>query len=196
MHLTNYMEEPISKSLPLPSPSTYIFIQIIQFDSVVGGAIQPNEQMLLNEFFEILGKSLQIVIALIYLIAPIIHSIRKGVQFLTFTCQPVHLLPYLYRRFHEAGGHLSRRKVSHLDELNGFDVVINCTGLGARHLANDSLVVPVRGQVIRVKASWLFNVFMDDSEDGNYIIPKYVNPLHDSHPPSPSPSSCHAKSPN
>lgn len=118
---------------------------------------------------------------------------------MTFTCQPVYLLPYLYRRFDEAGGHIIRRKVSRLDELKDFDVVINCSGLGARHLANDALVVPVRGQVIRVKASWLFNVFMDDSEDGNYIIPKYVNPLHDilfSFSLSlPSPPYCHAKSP-
>lgn len=121
-----------------------------------------------------------------------IYSIRKGVQFQTFTCQPVHLLPYLYRRLHVAGGHIIRRKVNHFEELEDFDVVINCTGLGARHLANDALVVPVRGQVVRVKASWLFDVFLDESEDGTYIIPKYVNPYMK----FVRPASCHAKSPN
>lgn len=58
------------------------------------------------------------------------------------------------------------------NELIGYDLIINCTGLGARDLANDEHVVPVRGQVIRVRAPWLHHVFMDDSDDGNYIIPK------------------------
>lgn len=99
-------------------------------------------------------------------------SIRKGVQFVTFTCQPKLFLPYLYRRFQQAGGTIYRRKVNCLDELKDYDLIINCAGLGACDLANDAEVVPVRGQVIRVKANWLFNVFMDDSDDGNYIIPK------------------------
>lgn len=99
-------------------------------------------------------------------------SIRKGAQFVTFTCQPKFLLPYLYRRFQQAGGIVHRRKVNCLYELNDYDLIINCTGLGACDLITDANVVPVRGQVIRVKAEWLFNVFLDDSDDGNYIIPK------------------------
>lgn len=31
-----------------------------------------------------------------------------------------------------------------------YDVVVNCTGMGARWLCNDESVEPVRGQVIRV----------------------------------------------
>lgn len=49
---------------------------------------------------------------------------------------------------------------------------MNCTGLGARELVHDSDVKPVRGQVMRVKAPWMYQVTLDDSDDGNYIIPK------------------------
>lgn len=55
-----------------------------------------------------------------------------------------------------------------------YDVVANCTGLGARGLLDDNLTHPIRGQVMRVKANWVYEVFSDDSMNGNYIIPKWV----------------------
>ena len=35
-----------------------------------------------------------------------------------------------------------------------FDVVVNCTGLGARELCNDDKIAPVRGHIIRVSAAF------------------------------------------
>lgn len=65
-----------------------------------------------------------------------------------------------------------RRKINALNELDECDLIINCTGLGAKYLLNDNDVAAIRGQVVRVRAPWKFDVFLDDSDDGNYVIPK------------------------
>ena len=39
------------------------------------------------------------------------------------------------------------RKIYDLKELSGFDVIVNCTGLGANQLVGDNAVQPLRGQV-------------------------------------------------
>lgn len=55
-------------------------------------------------------------------------------------------------------------------------MVINCTGIGAKQLVkSDSHLMPVRGQVIRCKAAWIYEATIEDSHDENYMIPKYIN---------------------
>ena len=50
-----------------------------------------------------------------------------------------------------------------------YDVIINCTGFGARKLCNDLEMSPLRGQVIRVKAPWIkFALYADND---THIIP-------------------------
>ena len=50
-----------------------------------------------------------------------------------------------------------------------FDVVINCTGIGAgKLLGKEDDVYPIRGQVLRVKAPWMNNVMFWGT---SYIIP-------------------------
>ena len=44
----------------------------------------------------------------------------------------------------QVGGVLDRRKVDSLSELTGYDVVVNCLGLGAKELFNDKEMFPVR----------------------------------------------------
>lgn len=110
---------------------------------------------------------LKFILSLLFL------STSAGAQFITFTVEPTSLLPYLYKRFEQAGGRFIRRKVFNIDEFaNGkYDLIINCTGLGAKNLVNDSDVKPIRGQVARVSAAWQFHALLDDSDDGNYVIP-------------------------
>lgn len=83
-------------------------------------------------------------------------------------------MPYLYKRFEHAGGKFERRKIFKIDDLASehYDLVINCTGLSSKYLVEDNDVRPIRGQVARVKAPWVFHTIMDDSDDGNYLIPK------------------------
>lgn len=100
---------------------------------------------------------------------------RSGIAFTTFICEPTIYLPYLYKRIVKAGGKLQRKRIESFDELQTFDLVINCTGLGANSLVKDDVdLKPIRGQVIRVNAPWVKVAILDESDDGNYIIPKYV----------------------
>ena len=69
------------------------------------------------------------------------------------------------------GGKLIKKKVDSFEELSNFDLIVNCTGLGSRNLANDEDCIPIRGQVARVAAPWIYEIVLDDSDDGNYIIP-------------------------
>jgi len=34
-----------------------------------------------------------------------------------------------------------------------YDVIVNCSGIGARHLVNDHELQPVKGQIIRASIS-------------------------------------------
>ncbi len=60
------------------------------------------------------------------------------------------LLPWLERRYQKLGGRFVQRRVSDLRELLTDDarLVVNCTGLGARELARDPAVRPMRGQIL------------------------------------------------
>lgn len=57
----------------------------------------------------------------------------------------------LFFRFKQAGGQVVEKTVTKLQDLeNNFDIVMNCTGLGAKYLCSDNKMVPIRGQVIKV----------------------------------------------
>ena len=86
------------------------------------------------------------------------------------TCK--QYLPWLMARFKEKGGRVEKRRVGKLAELlKVYDAVINCSGLGARDLAGDSTVFPVRGATVVVQAPWVKQFFMDMS-DLRYIFPR------------------------
>ncbi|XP_055841469.1 D-amino-acid oxidase [Episyrphus balteatus] len=101
-------------------------------------------------------------------------TFTSGLHFVTYTSEPVKLLPYLEKRFRSSGGNVITKKITDFDEFirnSHYDVIVNCVGLGALDLVNDKLVHSIRGQVSRVKANWIYQVFLDESDDGNYIIP-------------------------
>lgn len=56
-------------------------------------------------------------------------------------------------KFLELGGTVVEREVNTLNEIteDDYDVVINCTGLGSRYIVPDLKVIPIRGQVARVR---------------------------------------------
>lgn len=71
---------------------------------------------------------------------------------MTYTAEPVLLLPWLMKKFITLGGKMERRTVQTLRELaeEGYDLIINCSGLGARELVADKTMTPVRGQIYKV----------------------------------------------
>lgn len=80
---------------------------------------------------------------------------------------PWSLLP----RVKESGGLLLTRRLENLWELQpSFDIVVNCSGLGSQQLAGDSMISPVRGQLLQVQAPWVKH-FIRDGSGLTYIYP-------------------------
>ena len=90
---------------------------------------------------------------------------------LPFADMPAYL-GWLARRVQALGGRIEQRVVRDLGEA-GADVVVNCSGLGARQLAGDETVEPVWGQHVLVDASFADEFVFEGgaSADGIGIVP-------------------------
>lgn len=100
---------------------------------------------------------------------------RDGIAFTAPVAEMPVYLAYLTERFAAAGGTLERGAVASLADAAGdAPVVVNCTGLGAREVAGDDGLLPVRGQVVVVRNPGLDEaVFNEDGPDGvTYIVPR------------------------
>ncbi|XP_043209239.1 D-aspartate oxidase-like [Amphibalanus amphitrite] len=97
------------------------------------------------------------------------HQGKKGYRYVTVYAEPSKMLPFLMKRFRDLGGKVIKSRVKTLDELPGYDIIVNCTGIGARELVGDEKVMPVRGQVIKVHAPSVKNAKF--SFPGTYVIP-------------------------
>lgn len=84
-------------------------------------------------------------------------------------------LPWLMQRLEAAGGRVIERRLQTLDEaLARAPVVMNCTGLGARTLASDPEVFPIRGQLVHVDAPAIEDIVLDEHgpEGLTYLVPR------------------------
>lgn len=95
--------------------------------------------------------------------------------FSTYLVDCRYYLPWLMREFIKKGGSVEQRKLSTLDELRGYDIVVNCSGLSASELVGDGELTPVRGQVVAVRSPWIkhFVIGIFDGEDMTYILPRH-----------------------
>jgi D-amino-acid oxidase len=90
----------------------------------------------------------------------------------TFTTPVIEMpvyLTWLAKRLEELGGTLTRLNLRTLP--TGGDVVVNCAGLGARLLADDRTVVPVRGQVVYVEQVGVDRWWLDGAGP-TYVVPR------------------------
>lgn len=78
-------------------------------------------------------------------------------------------LPWIERRFTKNGGKIVHGKIDSFTSLSDYDLVFNCSGLGAKFLCNDYDLVPMRGQVVKARAPWLKTAFYGDYD--TYVIP-------------------------
>ena len=89
-------------------------------------------------------------------------------------------MPWLVRDFTERlGGTIESARLDALDELfeRGFDIVVNCSGVGAAQLANDAAVTPYRGQILRVANTLKLKECLVEESRG--AITTYVFPFED-----------------
>ena len=86
----------------------------------------------------------------------------------TLDCQVY--LPWLMEQFKANGGVVVRRKVTSLEELASFDVVINCSGIGSLELTHDSALYPVQGEGIIVHAPWIHQFLI--------VLERGLHPVH------------------
>ncbi|CAH1169768.1 unnamed protein product [Phaedon cochleariae] len=97
---------------------------------------------------------------------------KYGSFFSTLLTQSSVHLPWSMKKFLSNGGKVIQRKISSLAELSeNFDIIVNCTGLGAKGLCNDHILVPLRGQVIKIEAPWIKTFFYGDYD--TYVIPGF-----------------------
>lgn len=81
---------------------------------------------------------------------------------------PVYL-DWITKRIDSLGGTLTRLNLRGLPR--GPDLVLNCSGLGARLLGSDRTVVPVRGQVVYLEQVGLDRWWLD-SQGPTYVVPR------------------------
>jgi len=86
----------------------------------------------------------------------------------------VHL-PWLAARLERLGGTVRVAACGSLDHaLRDATVVVNCAGLGAREVAGDRSLVPVRGQVVYVDAPGVDEWLLDQADARRlvYVVPR------------------------
>ncbi|HEX5492892.1 MAG TPA: FAD-dependent oxidoreductase [Candidatus Udaeobacter sp.] len=103
------------------------------------------------------------------------HQFASGFSLRTPLTDTTIYLDYLAVRFRKAGGEIHAdvcfEKIDEVDEK--FDFVINCAGIGARELLQDTDLEPHRGQVAIVsKIEGLSSAIVCDDEPLMYAIPR------------------------
>ena len=73
----------------------------------------------------------------------------------TWSCKCMFYLPWLTQKIKDLGGKVIKEHIKSFSDLPDFDIIINCTGLGAQSLASDDQIYPIKGQVFCVEAPWI-----------------------------------------
>ncbi len=92
-----------------------------------------------------------------------------GWSFVTPVIEMPVYLGWLTDRVRALDGTLTRLDLDALP--SGPDLVVNCTGLGARQLVADQTLTPVRGQVVHLEQRGLDRWWLD-SEGPTYVVPR------------------------
>lgn len=113
----------------------------IHFEKHLRFCIDPDEsayaRMLVEDWQEIDGRDYGIDCAEAFLMRLPVIDVPK-------------YMPLLRGRVESKGADIQIHKVEQIEELfPDYDLVINCSGIGANRLVNDQEVFPIRGQVVR-----------------------------------------------
>jgi len=105
------------------------------------------------------------------------HELRPGLidgylMDVPMVAPPIYL-EYLREQFQSAGGRIETRGVASQDAVadEAAGLLVNCTGVGARDLAKDERVYPIRGQTLLLDAQGIRVGYMDN-EAVDHIFPR------------------------
>ena len=97
-------------------------------------------------------------------------------EFDTYRMETAVYMQYLLKTCEDLGASIQTRSLDSLTQLAGhYDLVVNCSGVWARHLVDDEEVYPIRGQVISVEKqetnTKTITVF-DGGDLPTYLVPR------------------------
>ncbi|HZM82586.1 MAG TPA: FAD-dependent oxidoreductase [Candidatus Limnocylindrales bacterium] len=93
---------------------------------------------------------------------PLPEGFQSGWRYTVPVVNMLSYMDYLLRRFHRAGGVIEQGMVDTLEDLlKTSDAVVNCTGIDAAHLVDDTELVPVRGQLVLLRNPGLTEFFIE-----------------------------------
>jgi D-amino-acid oxidase len=101
-------------------------------------------------------------------------GVTLGLQYTTLAMNPLLLLPWLKEKLESKGVKFIRAEVKSFDDARAITkskLIVNASGVGAKQLAGDDTVGPLRGQTMFVKTDFSELVMMEGSEY-TYIIPR------------------------
>ncbi len=94
----------------------------------------------------------------------------KGYKAIVPMIETQIFLPWLTNQLKNDGVQFETEIVTNLTALSHrFDIVVNCTALGAKELCNDNAIFPVRGQVILLEPNIIDYIFLDN-QSPTYIV--------------------------
>ncbi|XP_044756575.1 D-aspartate oxidase-like [Coccinella septempunctata] len=99
---------------------------------------------------------------------------KYGSYFTTLQTVPGNYLKWTANIIEDLGIKVEKRKVSSFAEVcDDFDILVNCTGMGAKFLCKDKAVFPLRGQLSIVRAPWIKEFVFGEWD--TYVIPSFEN---------------------
>ncbi|XP_043272632.1 D-aspartate oxidase [Venturia canescens] len=95
---------------------------------------------------------------------------KYGAYFETMITRCESFLPWARNKLQEKGVKFVEKEIQSFGELSdSHNLIMNCTGLASRELCNDKRVVPIRGQITRIRAPWIKTAFYGELD--TYIVP-------------------------
>ncbi len=97
----------------------------------------------------------------------------SGLRIDGFRIDPPIYLSWLLEEFDRLGGTIELTELDVLGDVEG-DVVVNCTGLGARRLVGDDSLFSIRGQMVLVEGGDIHEGISDEIDQSriSYVYPR------------------------
>lgn len=108
---------------------------------------------------------------------PPVEGIVAGYRFEVPLIETPIYMQWLRQRAVHQGILLKTTTITSLDDISAeYELVVNCTGLGAVELVGDTTMYPIRGQIVKVEAGHVDRFLFDEE---NPVQPVYIIPRTD-----------------